>query len=111
MQISTLVSDENSRQRKVILRALLENGSVLVEAIDGLKPAQFSVHGTQFPWGNYLPKIYRAWYLSNPVPAHFKPLKRIPNPVIEQLEKATQVEQMQILKALRQADFLPRIRG
>ncbi|NLB62768.1 MAG: hypothetical protein GX801_01500 [Fibrobacter sp.] len=110
MQITTFIQHLDIK-RRVVLRTLRSDGKVVVEAIDGLKPALIYVPGPEFPWQYFLPKIYRAWFLSRPVPLHFKPLKRIPEPVIEKLQKSSLPEQMQILKALRAGGFLPQVRA
>lgn len=96
--------------RRVVLRNLLSTGMAVVEGVDGLKPAQYEVHGSDFPWADYLPLVYRAWRHNQKVPEPFKPLRRIPEPIFDQLIQIPLSEQMQVLKALRKGGFLPRVR-
>lgn len=94
-----------------MLFSCFRNGSLLLDAKDGKKPAQFYLTPSDnFPWSEFIKKMLVAWQLSDfsELPKEFVPQKRIPQFVIDGITSESQENQLKILATLRQQGyFLP----
>lgn len=98
-------------RRLARFKDLQSNGEVLVEAEDGGKPARFSLSVQEFPWNRFALFLTNAWLHSTPVPRYFRPLRRIPDEVIAQLQNCDSNSAREILHSLRVNGFFPPIRA
>lgn len=97
-----------NQERQAVLLSCCRDGSLLLEGKDGKKPAQFYMSiKDNFPWSEFLKKMMVAWQLSDysGVPNEFKPLKRIPQFVLDEILNETQENQLKVLAALRQQGY------
>lgn len=95
-------------ERQAVLLSCFRDGSLLLEGKDGKKPAQFYMTtDDNFPWSEFIQKMLVAWQLSDyvGVPNEFKPLKRIPQFVIDGIVNEPQINQLKILATLRQQGY------
>jgi len=86
------------------------DGSLVIEARDGLKPARFTLSSTDsFPWEQFLQKLLISWQLGDmeDVPAAFRPKKRLPEFVLEGFDREPRENQLKILSTLRKQGFFP----
>ena len=93
-----------------MLFSCFRDGSLLMEAKDGKKPARFFLKpGDVFPWDQFLSKLLVNWQLSDykDIPKEFKPQKRIPDFVLEGLLKEPLDAQLKILATLRAQGYFP----
>ncbi len=100
----------SNEERQAVLFSCYRDGSLLLEAKDGKKPARFFLKpGDTFPWEQFLPKLLVNWQLSDykDIPKEFKPLKRIPEFVTDGLLKESLENQLKILATLRSQGYFP----
>ena len=97
--------------RDLRFRDLLPTGLVRVEGLDGKKPAQLDISPALVPWAQLSRQLAMAWRNSGSLPRCFTPQARIPDPVIEALETATDADALLILRTLRKKGLLPLIRA
>ena len=96
--------------RRAVLLSCHRDGSLLLEAKDGQKPARFFLKpGDTFPWDQFLPKLLANWQLSDykDIPKEFIPQKRIPEFVIEGFLKESLENQLKVLATLRKQGYFP----
>ena len=104
----------SNEERQAVLFSCYRDGSLLLEAKDGKKPARFFLKpGDTFPWEQFLPKLLVNWQLSDykDIPKEFKPLKRIPEFVTEGLLKEPLENQLKILATLRAQGYFPTLKN
>ena len=100
----------SNEERQAVLFSCYRDGSLLMEAKDGKKPARFYLKPNDiFPWDQFLPKLLVNWQLSDfkDIPREFKPQKRIPDFVLEGLLKEPLETQLKILATLRAQGYFP----
>lgn len=98
---------QNQERQGTVLQCF-RDGALLIEGKDGKKPARFYMTTKDnFPWGNFIQKMLVAWQLSDyeGVPREFRPLKRIPQFVLDNILKETPANQLKVLAALRQQGY------
>ena len=98
------------RLAKVI--QVFENGGVLLEGRDGHKPAQFRLQPRDsFPWLLFFQKVCVAWELSSlqAIPYEYRPLRRIPQEIVDIIPKVNEKEALKIIETLRTKGFLPKL--
>lgn len=93
--------------RTVVVHAVHADDTVTVQARDGAKPALWQVKPSDFPWRQCIDALLVQWQLSRPVPAEFKPRRRIADEVLAALSIAEPADIRRILLALRTAGTLP----
>lgn len=100
-----------NRERQAVLFSCFRDGSILMDAKDGQKPPRFYLKSSdKFPWDQFIPKLLVNWQLSayKDLPREFKPLKRIPDFVLQGILQENEANQLKILATLRsQGYFLP----
>ena len=97
-------------QRQGSVFSCHRDGSLVIEARDGLKPARFALTSTDtFPWEQFLQKLLIAWQLGDmeDVPAAFRPKKRLPDFVLEGFAQEPKDNQLKILSTLRKQGYFP----
>ena len=95
-------------QRQGCVIGCFRDGSLLMDCRDGQKPEQFYLTPQdKFPWGQFIQKMLVAWQLSDyeNVPQEFRPLRRIPQFVLDNILKETPANQLKVLAALRQQGY------
>ena len=98
----------SNEERLAVLFSCYRDGSLLLDAKDGKKPARFFLKPQdQFPWDQFLPKLLVNWQLSDykDIPKEFKPQKRIPDFVLEGILKEPIGTQLKILATLRSQGY------
>lgn len=111
MEIIVVIPPQEATQNQERQGALLKcfrDGSLLIDGKDGKKPAQFYLTPKDnFPWGQFIDKMLVAWQLADMegIPQEFRPLKRIPQFVLDGILKEPQANQMKILATLRQQGY------
>ena len=96
------------KERQAALLACYKDGSLLLDARDFEKPARFYLAPADvFPWDEFVGKLLCAWQLcdSSDVPPQFKPLKRIPQYVIDGLPAETTANKLKVLATLRSQGY------
>ena len=104
----------SNEERQAVLFNCYRDGSLLMEAKDGKKPARFYLKpGDIFPWDQFLPKLLVNWQLSDykDIPREFKPEKRIPDFVLEGILKEPLEIQLKILATLRAQGYFPPLKA
>ena len=99
-----------NEERQAALFCCYRDGSLLLDAKDGKKPARFILKpGDKFPWDQFLPKLLVSWQLSDykDIPKEFKPQKRIPDFVTEGILKEPLENQLKVLATLRAQGYFP----
>ncbi len=97
-----------------MLLSCYRDGSLLLDAKDGLKPARFFMSPKDnFPWKEFIQKMLVAWQLGDytDLPNEFIPLKRIPAFVTDELLNETIPNQLKILATLRQQGYFCSLRA
>ena len=98
------------KERQAALLACYRDGSLLLDARDYEKPARFTLTKDDvFPWEQFIGKLLCAWQLSDytDVPPQFRPLKRIPQYVIDGLPAEETTNKLKILATLRSQGYFP----
>lgn len=98
----------SNEERQAVLLNCYRDGSLLLDAKDGKKPAQFFLKvGDVFPWNQFLPKLLANWQLSDfkDVPKEFIPQKRIPEFVLEGILNEPLENQLKVLATLRKQGY------
>lgn len=98
---------DNQERLGSVLRCF-RDGSILIDGRDRKKPAQFYLTPRDnFPWGQFIEKILVGWQLANmeDIPPEFRPLKRLPQFVLDGILQETQPNQLKILATLRQQGY------
>lgn len=98
---------ENQERQGTILRCF-RDGSILIDARDSKKPARFYLTPKDnFPWAVFIEKMLVAWQLADmeSLPPEFRPQKRLPQFVLDDLPKETQANQLKALATLRQQGY------
>ena len=96
--------------RQAVLFSCYWDGSLLLDAKDGKKPARFFLKPhDRFPWDQFLPKLLVNWQLSDykDIPKEFKPQRRIPDFIIDGILKEPLEIQLKILATLRSQGYFP----
>ena len=96
------------KERQAALLACYRDGSLLLDARDGEKPARFYLNkDATFPWEEFIGKMMCAWQLSDytDVPPQFRPQKRIPQYVIDGLPAEPTANKLKILATLRSQGY------
>ena len=91
-------------ERRAVLSACYRDGSLLLSARDFKKPATFVLSPKSlFPWEEFIAKLLIAWQLCDytDVPQQFRPLKRIPQFVLDGLAAESIENKLRILATLR----------
>ena len=86
------------------------DGSLQLEGKDMKKPQRFFLSPKDiFPWDQFLPKMLVAWQLGDyqDLPREFKPLKRIPQFVLDGFLNEPLANQLKILSTLRTQGYFP----
>lgn len=97
-----------------MLFSCFRDGSLLLDAKDGKKPARFYLKPSDlFPWDQFLPKLLVNWQLSDfiDIPKEFRPQKRIPEFVLEGILKEPLETQLKILATLRAQGYFPPLKA
>lgn len=97
-----------------MLFSCFRDGSLLLDAKDGKKPARFYLNPSDlFPWDQFLPKLLVNWQLSDfiDIPKEFRPQKRIPEFVLEGILKEPLETQLKILATLRAQGYFPPLKA
>ena len=97
-----------------MLFSCFRDGSLLLDAKDGKKPARFYLKPSDlFPWDQFLPKLLVNWQLSDfkDIPKDFRPQKRIPEFVLEGILKEHLETQLKILATLRAQGYFPPLKA
>ena len=100
----------SNEERQAVLFSCYRDGSLLLDAKDGKKPARFFLkQQDKFPWDQFLPKLLVNWQLSDykDIPREFKPQKRIPDFVLDGILKEPLENQLKILATLRSQGYFP----
>ena len=103
----------SNEERQAVLFSCFRDGSLLLEAKDGKKPARFYLRPNDlFPWDQFLPKLLVNWQLSDfkDIPREFCPQKRIPEFVLEGILKEPLETQLKILATLRAQGYFPALK-
>ena len=93
-----------NKERHAALFSRFKDGTLLLDARDGLKPARFYLTPADtFPWDGFIAKMLIAWQLGDftDIPPQFRPQKRIPQFVIDGLPAETTQNKLKILATLR----------
>jgi hypothetical protein len=96
------------KDRRAALFSCFKDGSLLLDARDNQKPARFYLApGDTFPWEAFFAKMLAAWQLCDytDVPNQFKPLKRIPQFVIDGFPAEPLENKFKILATLRKQGY------
>ncbi len=107
-------SATSNEERRAVLLSCYRDGSLLLDAKDGQKPARFFLkQGDIFPWDQFLPKLLANWQLSdfNDIPREFVPKKRIPEFVIEGFLGEPLETQLKILSTLRKQGYFSTLKS
>ena len=97
-------------ERQGVVFSCHRDGTLVIDATDGLKPASFALASTDvFPWEQFLEKLLVSWQLGDmeDVPIAFRPKKRLPQFVLEGFSREPLVNQLKILSTLRKQGFFP----
>lgn len=111
MKIIVVIPPQEATKNVERLGTVLQcfrDGSLLVDCKDGKKPEQFYLTSKDnFPWSEFIQKMLVAWQLSDyeGVPREFRPQKRIPQFVLDDILKETPANQLKVLAALRQQEY------
>lgn len=103
----------SNEERQAVLFSCFRDGSLLLDAKDGKKPARFYLKPNDlFPWDQFLPKLLVNWQLSDfkDIPREFCPQKRIPDFVLEGILKEPLETQLKILATLRAQGYFPALK-
>ena len=98
------------KERQAALFSCYRDGTLLLDSRDGMKPARFYLTaGDTFPWEEFIGKLLYAWQLSDyeGIPAAFRPKKRIPQYVIDELPAEPTANKLKVLATLRSQGFFP----
>ena len=101
-----------NESRQAALFSCFKDGSLLLDARDGKKPARFTLGPTDsFPWDSFVSKLLIAWQLADysDVPNQFRPQKRIPQFVLEGLDLEPLENKLKVLATLRKQGFFPNL--
>jgi hypothetical protein len=115
MEIILEIPSQKSTYDKTRLATVIrvyEDGGILLEARDNSKPAQFRLQpGDSFPWLFFLKKVCVAWHLSamRALPFEFRPLRRIPQEIVDAIPDLGEKDAFKILDALRAQEYLPKL--
>jgi len=104
----------SNEERQAVLFSCFRDGSLLLDAKDGKKPARFYLKPSDlFPWDQFLPKLLVNWQLSDfkDIPKEFRPQKRIPEFVLEGILKEPLETQLKILATLRAQGYFPPLKA
>lgn len=98
-------------RRQGHLAEFYEQGVYWIAAADDpdLMPRHFILN-QHFPWYHFKPWLLHAWAEEPVIHFCFKPLKRIPDPIIDNLKLLPEAEFIQALEALRARGFLPKLK-
>mgnify|MGYP004449332967 CR=1 FL=1 len=113
MQITLNIQAQPSTQnraRKAVLFSCHRDGTIVLECIDGEKPAKITLTATDiFPWDEMLSKLLLNWKLGDieSVPSPFRPTQRIPEYIVEGFEKEPISNKLKILAELRRQGYFP----
>lgn len=105
--IPSQVATGNQERLGTVLKCF-RDGSMLIDGKDGKKPAQFHLTPKDnFPWDQFIDKMLVGWQLANmeDIPQEFRPLKRLPQFVLDGILKESQPNQLKILATLRQQGY------
>jgi hypothetical protein len=94
--------------RQAVLFSCYRDGSLLLEGKDCKKPQRFFLSPKDtFPWDQFLQKMLVAWQLGDyqDIPHEFKPLKRIPQFVLDGFPNEPLENQLKILATLRSQGY------
>ena len=97
-------------ERLAALFACYKDGSLLLDARDFKKPARFVLtQADNFPWEQFIEKMLFAWQLGDytDLPPQFKPLKRIPQFVLDELPAEPTANKLKVLATLRTQGYFP----
>lgn len=96
-------------KRLAVLEQCFQDGSLLLSERDGEKPAQFTLTlNDVFPWHDFFKKLRVSWWLSQQkVPNAFLPQKRIPEELLDEMEKLPERELLRALATLRAEKYFP----
>lgn len=98
------------KERRAVLSVCYRDGSLLLDARDFMKPARFTLASNAlFPWEEFLAKLLIAWQMCDytDVPLQFRPLKRIPQFVLDGLPAEPVLNKLKILATLRSQGYFP----
>ena len=96
------------KDRRAALFSCFKDGTLLLDARDNQKPARFYLAPSDnFPWETFFAKMLAAWQLGDyaDVPPQFRPLKRIPQFVIDGFPAEPLENKCKILATLRKQGY------
>lgn len=99
--------------RQAALFSCSKDGSLVLDARDGKKPARFTLTSKDnFPWEAFIGKLLIAWQLGDysDVPPQFKPQKRIPQFVLDELPAEPLANKLKVLATLRKQGYFPALK-
>jgi hypothetical protein len=96
-------------QRSGYLKDLYSEGVAYIEASDNLKPEGFFIKNG-FDLDFYLGRMVLAWQGNLRVPAPFRPRKRIPVKILDNLAQMDPLSRFETINGLREAGILPRLK-
>lgn len=102
------------KKRQAALFSCFKDGSLLLDARDGQKPARFYLEPKDiFPWEDFISKMLVAWQLADysDVPPQFRPVKRIPQFVLDGIGSETLENKLKVLASLRKQGYFTRLTG
>ncbi|HOG68166.1 MAG TPA: hypothetical protein PLT31_02770 [Fibrobacteraceae bacterium] len=98
------------KKRLAVLEQYFRDGSLLLSARDGEKPAQFILHSKDsFPWLAFFKKLRVFWWASShqAIPYAFRLQKRVPEELLAELDLLSEPELLDALAALRANKYFP----
>lgn len=96
--------------RQAALFSCFKDGTLLLDARDQKKPARFYLSAKDiFPWDLFISKLIIAWQLGDysDVPQQFRPQKRLPQFVLDEIENESLSDKLKILATLRKQGYFP----
>lgn len=98
------------KERRAVLSICYRDGSLLLDSRDFQKPARFTLApNCLFPWEEFIAKLLIAWQMCDytDVPPQFRPLKRIPQFVLDRLPAEPIMNKLKVLATLRIQGYFP----
>lgn len=100
----------NLKKRLAVLEQCFQDGSLLLNARDGKKPAQFTLTPEDdFPWEAFFKKLRVLWWASSheSIPYAFRLQKRVSEELLNQMDFLKGQDLLKALAALRANKYFP----
>lgn len=98
------------KKRLAVLEQCFQDGSLLLSARDGEKPAQFMLKSTDsFPWLALFKKLRVFWWTSSHqnIPYAFRLQRRVPEELLTEMDFLREPELLNALATLRANKYFP----